>query len=401
MLMQEQKQWVKVLMLVFLGVLAMGNAKYSIIQLVAVIAEDLQVGSDEILSTVAAYFWGAFFGAPILALCCRHWDKRRLLTMLAVWCFLGNLLSSFAPNAQILYWLRWLSGMPHGLFLAVALMLVAEHVPAQQRGRYVGWALSGMGIAMLFFIPFNAWIGELYGWRVPFRFVALMDVLMVLLVHDLLPENQESPIKTVTISFKEQWQWLQQKHIVLYLLMTLCTIIAMTCVWSFGLNLLHQQSAMPLELNTVLLVMLGAGFLISQVLGGYLADWNLPRSLSYSVCWNVGILLVLWWALADYRWALFCMSGVAMMSVIHVLVQMRFLDMPPMNLYLLLSVYNSTVQLANFIGASFGIYWVNPQMNAFWLLPIALVWAVASCGLWWLTQKLDSNYLIHLKTKTT
>ena len=112
-----------------LGTFAMGNAKFSIMPLVPVIAQDLHTTEDAVLQTILAYFWGGLIAAPLIAIFCRHWAKHHILIMLSLWCFAGNLLSSFATNVDTLYWLRWFSGIPHAAFLAFACLLAGEMAP--------------------------------------------------------------------------------------------------------------------------------------------------------------------------------------------------------------------------------------------------------------------------------
>ena len=116
----------KICLILALGAFSMGNAKYSIIQLMPMIAADFQVPLREIQKAVVAYFWGGILGAPLFAIVCRNWNKHHTLVFLSIWCFLGNLSSSFATNAEVLLCLRFLSGMPHGAFLAFAVLSMAQ-----------------------------------------------------------------------------------------------------------------------------------------------------------------------------------------------------------------------------------------------------------------------------------
>ena len=71
---QTSTAW-KICLIVALGACSMGNAKYSIIQLMPIIANDLQVPIREIQKAVVAYFWGGLLGAPLFAIVCRNWSK--------------------------------------------------------------------------------------------------------------------------------------------------------------------------------------------------------------------------------------------------------------------------------------------------------------------------------------
>ena len=211
------------LLVLMFGAFAMGNAKFSIFPLVPAIAADLNSSPSEILHAVFAYLWGGLIAAPIMAIAFRNWSKPRILTLLSVWCFLGNLLTSFATSADMLYWLRWFSGIPHAAFLAFSTLLIAEIAPPNKRGRYLGLSLVGISLSTLFVVPFNTWIGLDYGWQISFRFVALLDLLIFLLIHDLLPQNRVPAVKQ-TISM--QLHALKNRRLWLLFAAGLCILIS-------------------------------------------------------------------------------------------------------------------------------------------------------------------------------
>ena len=380
----------KTLWVLMLGTFAMGNAKFSIMPLVPVIAQDFHTTEDAILQTILAYFWGGLIAAPLIAIVCRHWAKHQILVMLSLWCFAGNLLSSFATNVDTLYWMRWFSGIPHAAFLAFACLLAGEMAPPQHRGRYMGWALLGLALATMVAVPFNAWIGNSYGWQIAFRFVALTDLLIVLLVHDLIPTTQQAPRTPLATQLRQ----LRQPAIWLLFGTGLCLITGMTVIWSFSLTLLTQTAHLPEYLSTVLLVVLGLGFVASQFIGGYLADRHANTAIIVCVLWALVAAALLWVFLLDYRLALLGAFFISIISMINVVVQTRLLHMPHMPLYLVFCLYNACIQLGNFIGSliAYSISLSTWPMSS--VIIISLLCSTLAGLLWWAMHQQQNRLTI-------
>ena len=337
------------MLVLMVGAFAMGNAKFSIFPLVPTIAADLNSSPNEILHAVFAYFWGGLIAAPIMAVVFRHWSKPRILTLLSIWCFLGNLLTSFATNAEMLYWLRWFSGIPHAAFLAFSTLLITEVAPANQRGRYLGLSLVGISLSTLFVVPFNTWVGIDYGWQISFRFVALLDLLIFLLIHDLLPQSTTPPVPQ---SVSQQLQALKSPRLWLLFVVALCILISTTAAWTYSIAWFNQHPHPTLNLRVIVLIILGLGFIIGQIAGGWAADHNIDRHIGLNTLYTLFAVVFALSCLFDFRLGLLGVLFISIaFSLVNVMMQIRLLDYPPAALYMVLCLFNACIQLGNFLGS--------------------------------------------------
>ena len=337
------------MLVLMVGAFAMGNAKFSIFPLVPTIAANLNSSPNEILHAVFAYFWGGLIAAPIMAVVFRHWSKPRILTLLSIWCFLGNLLTSFATNAEMLYWLRWFSGIPHAAFLAFSTLLITEVAPANQRGRYLGLSLVGISLSTLFVVPFNTWVGIDYGWQISFRFVALLDLLIFLLIHDLLPQSTTPPVPQ---SVSQQLQALKSPRLWLLFVVALCILISTTAAWTYSIAWFNQHPHPTLNLRVIVLIILGLGFIIGQIAGGWAADHNIDRHIGLNTLYTLFAVVFALSCLFDFRLGLLGVLFISIaFSLVNVMMQIRLLDYPPAALYMVLCLFNACIQLGNFLGS--------------------------------------------------
>ena len=332
------------------GAFAMANAKFAIFPLMPTIAADLNSSPNEILHAVFAYFWGGLIAAPIMAIVFRHWSKPRILSLLSIWCFLGNFLTSFATSAESLYWLRWFSGIPHAAFLAFATLLITEVAPANKRGQYLGLSLIGISLSTIFMIPFNTWIGEDYGWQISFRFVALLDLLIFLLMHDLLPQHDTA---SAPQSLQAQLRVLKNPRLWLLFTVGLCILISTTAAWTYSISWFNQHPHPTLNLKVITLITLGLGFIVGQVAGGWAADHQVDRYIGINTLYTLFAAVFVLSCLFDYRLGLIGLFLISIaFSLINVMMQIRLLTFPPAALYMVLCLFNACIQLGNFVGSS-------------------------------------------------
>ena len=332
------------------GAFAMANAKFSIFPLVPTIAADLNSNPNDILHPVFAYFWGGLLAAPIIAIVFRHWSKPHILALLSVWCFLGNFLTSFATSAESLYWLRWFSGIPHAAFLAFATLLITEVAPANKRGQYLGLSLIGISLSTIFVIPFNTWIGIDYGWQISFRFVALLDLLIFLLMHDLLPQNSTATVKQ---SLRAQLEVLKSPRLWLLFSVGLCILISTSAAWTYTIAWFNQHPHPTLNLRVITLVVLGLGFVMGQIAGGWAADHKIDRYIGLNTLYTLLAVVFSLSCLFDFRLGLIGVFFISIaFSLINVMMQIRLLDFPPAALYMVMCLFNACIQLGNFIGST-------------------------------------------------
>ncbi|WP_171461102.1 MFS transporter [Vitreoscilla sp. C1] len=379
----------KVVFVLILGTFAMGNAKFSIIPLVPTIAADLQISNQAVLDSVFAYFWGGFAGAPILALLFRNWNKPKILALLSLWCFLGNILSSFAHNAETLYWLRWFSSIPHAAFMAFATLLICEIAPPQKRGLYLGIILLGISLSTLFVVPFNTLIGMQHGWEISFRFVALLDLLIFILVLDLLPKNLNPTIST---TIAQQLSGLKNPQVWQLYVLGLCIITCATAAWSFGIATINHASPLNMPFKVTLLGILGLGFIIGQIIGGLAADKNVHAAIGINTAYTLLVLSCLIASLPNYHigiMAIFLLS--ISFATINIMMQIRLLDFPSTSLYLIMCCFNACIQLGNFLGSWLSEVAQHSHQSTQTMMVYTLPLSLLALFIWW--------YLDHQRIK--
>lgn len=142
----------------------------------ASIAASFGISLPEALQIGTVFFLGMLIGAGLFGRLADRFGRRRVLLVTVACDAVFGLLSVFAPNLFLLFVLRFLTGIAVGGTLPVDYAMMAEFLPAKNRGRWLVilegfWAVGTVAVALA------AWIASLYvetdAWRWIFAVTAL------------------------------------------------------------------------------------------------------------------------------------------------------------------------------------------------------------------------------------
>ncbi|HQS96369.1 MFS transporter [Novosphingobium sp. 17-62-19] len=99
---------------------AVGTTEFVIVGLLPTIAADLGVSLPSAGLLVSLYALGVTIGAPILTALTGKLPRKTLLLSLLMLFAAGNLMAAFAPSYLALVAARFINGLAHGVFFAIA-----------------------------------------------------------------------------------------------------------------------------------------------------------------------------------------------------------------------------------------------------------------------------------------
>lgn len=150
----------------------------------ASIAKTFGLTVPEALQTGTLFFLGMLIGASVFGRLADRFGRRRILLATVALDAVFGLLSVFAPSFGVLLALRFLTGLAVGGTLPVDYAMMAEFLPAKNRGRWLVllegfWAIGTLVVAL------TAWIASAYGvadaWRWIFAVTALPALIGIFL----------------------------------------------------------------------------------------------------------------------------------------------------------------------------------------------------------------------------
>ncbi|WP_200840687.1 MFS transporter [Geminicoccus flavidas] len=133
------------------------------------IAATFGLGLPEALQTGTVFFFGMLIGAALFGRLADRYGRRRILLGTVALDAVFGLLSVFAPNFEILLVLRFVTGLAVGGTLPVDYAMMAEFLPARQRGRWLValegfWAVGTLVVAITAWVASSAGVADTWRW---------------------------------------------------------------------------------------------------------------------------------------------------------------------------------------------------------------------------------------------
>lgn len=262
----------------------------------------------------------------------------------------SNLLTLLAPSFHGFVALRFLAGLPHGVYLGVAALVAANVAEPHERGRAVGRVLVGLTLAILAGAPLATWIGGLAGWKAAFVLVGALGLATALLVRlwvPVQPPNDGASLRSELSAIT--------KPRVLYTLAVACIGFAgMFSVFSYAMPTLTHQAGMPEALGPLVLATFGVGSVIGNLAGGRLADANQRLAIGGALVWAVLVQLGFFLA-ADQIWSGLLFVGlVGTCGALVPPLQTRLMDVAGDAQTMAATLNHAAFNIANGLGAWLG-----------------------------------------------
>jgi MFS transporter, DHA1 family, inner membrane transport protein len=332
------------------GGFGIGTGEFVTMGLLPNVAGDLGVSVPSAGHVISAYALGVVIGAPLIAVIAARWARHRLLLALMAFFAAGSFASALAPGYATLMTVRFIAGLPHGAYFGVASLVAASLVPANQRARAIGRMMLGLTGATLAGVPLATWIGQTFGWRAAFVLVGVIGVVTCALISRCVP-----PVAPVNgASAARELSALARKQVWLTLGVGSVGFGGMFCVLSYIAPTLTRVSGLPERYVPVALAVFGVGMIMGNLIGSWLADRSLMRTIGGVLIWNV-VVLCLFSVAARSAWTamiavLLVGTGVAIVPAL----QIRLMDVAADAQTLAAALNHSAFNIANALGAWLG-----------------------------------------------
>lgn len=171
------------------GGFAIGTTEFASMSLLPYFARDLGISAPTAGHVISAYALGVVLGAPLIAVLAAKLARRTLLIGLMLVFALANGLTGLSPSYPVMMIFRFFSGLPHGAYFGVAMLVAASLVPHERRAQAAARVLMGLTVATIIGVPCANWLGQAIGWRWAFAIVAVLALLTAALVALFAPHQ--------------------------------------------------------------------------------------------------------------------------------------------------------------------------------------------------------------------
>lgn len=150
-------------------------------------AADLHTTVALIGYSISAYALGVVVSAPLLTILLARWDRRTILLGMMAVGVVVNACTALAPSVAVLIGIRFLSAIPHGVFLGAGSVVGAHVLGAKRRGRAMAIMMTGYAAAIVVAVPLMKFMSAGVGWRAAYACVAAAALVSLVLVKLFVP----------------------------------------------------------------------------------------------------------------------------------------------------------------------------------------------------------------------
>lgn len=248
-----------------------GLSEFVVAGLVSAISMDLHESISQVGSAIAAYALGAAIGAPIITALLANWrDKTVLLLTLGVLAA-GSVAISLAPDVLTLHGVRFIIGLAHGVFMAVASNAAVKRVDPVRAGRALSLVWMGLTLSIAFGVPLGTFFGSYWSWRMVFLAIGglgLISTLGLVLLMRQQPRSSSHRATDLKQSIAALWHRELLGAATIAMLVSVATFSFFTFVSPFLLNI----TRVPPQVLSLAMLVFGICSILGNLLGGYLVD---------------------------------------------------------------------------------------------------------------------------------
>jgi len=333
-----------------LGGFAIGTTEFATMSLLRFVARDLRIDEPTAGHIISAYALGVVVGAPVIAVLSARVARRTLLVALMALFALANALSALAPSYEWMLAFRFLSGLPHGAYFGIAVLVAASLVPNDRRAQAVGHVLLGLTVATIVGVPLANGLGQAFGWRWGFAIVAALALVCAISIAIVAPYDPPavgaSPLRELGALRRSQvWLTLATGAIGFGGLFAVYTYLASTLIDITG----SSARTVP-----VVLSVFGVGMTVGNLVIPRFADRALLPTAGIMLVWLAAVL-ALYPLAATHLWAIVLdVFAIGLGGALGTVLQTRLMDVAGTAQSLAAALNHSAFNIANALGPWLG-----------------------------------------------
>ncbi len=332
------------------GGFAIGTTEFATMSLVPYFSRDLGISVPAAGHAISAYALGVVLGAPLIAVLAARVARRTLLAGLMGVFALANGLTGLVPSYGWMLVFRFISGLPHGAYFGVAMLVAASLVPHERRAQAAARVLMGLTVATIIGVPSAEWLGQAVGWRWCFGIVAALSVLtaglVVLFAPRQPPRAGASPLRELGA--------LGNRHVLLTLAIGAIGFGGLFAVYTYLANTLLAVTHVAEGVVPLVFAVFGAGMMSGLMIVPRFAHGRLMATTGALLVWFAVTLAAYSFATGSIWTIMLSVFAIGLGGALGPILQTRLMDVAGEAQTLAAALNHSAFNVANALGPFLG-----------------------------------------------
>lgn len=343
-----------------IGGFAVGVTEFAIMGLQLEAVADLGITIPQAGMLISAYAVGVVIGAPVLSILGAKRERKFYALLLLGIFVLGHVLSFFAPNYETMLIARFLSGLPHGAYFAVAALMAAQMAGPAKRSRAIAVVLGGLAISNVLGVPVVTALGQQFGWRFMFLSVIVLALITMAAVARYAP-RQMPPAKA---TMRSEIKGLKNKRLWVGIMLAVVGFSGMFALYSYIAPVSTEVTGFSESVLPWVVGLFGAGMVVGNFVGGWAADKSVLGTVVVAMA-LVAVFMVLfaYTAHIPVLMLIFLFLVGVSASALGPSMQTHLIDTAPDAPQLAASLHHSAFNAANALGAVVGGQVIAAEMG--------------------------------------
>jgi DHA1 family inner membrane transport protein len=332
------------------GGFAIGTTEFATMSLLPYFARDLGITAPTAGHVISAYALGVVLGAPLIAVLAARIARRDLLIGLMIVFALANGATGLSPSYHWMLLLRFFSGLPHGAYFGVAMLVAASLVPDDKRAQATARVLMGLTVATIIGVPSAEWLGQAIGWRWCFGIVAVLSLLTAVLVALFAPH--QPPLEGA--SAMTELGALKNRDVLLTLAIGAIGFGGLFCVYTYLADTLLSVTHLREGLVPLVFVVFGAGMMAGLLIVPGFAHGRLMATTGWLLVWFAATLALYTFAVGQFWTITLSVFAIGLGGALGPILQTRLMDVAGEAQTLAAALNHSAFNTANALGPLLG-----------------------------------------------
>ncbi|GAB6968812.1 MFS transporter [Komagataeibacter kakiaceti JCM 25156] len=258
-----------------IGAFGLGTTETIVMGLLPQLSTGLHVSIAQAGLLVSGYAIGVTIASPLVSILTNSLSRRATLLLTMGIFIVGNACSAVAPGYGSLMLARVLTSFSHGTFYGAASIIACQVVAPDKRAQALSLVYIGLTLAMILGVPMGTVVAQLTSWRMAFWLICAVGVLAWTTMWIWIPQDRASG---PAIPLSAQFRAMLHPLVVTMMLVSLCTAASMFTLFTYISPFLQIRTGFSTHMIDGILLMIGGGLCLGNLLGGRLADWKMLPS---------------------------------------------------------------------------------------------------------------------------
>lgn len=330
-----------------------GTSEFVIVGVLDTIAADIGVNVSMAGQLLSIFAITAALGTPVAIYRMRKMNQKSVLLWALLTFTLGSVLMTVSKNFNVLLAARIIMALGMGVFNVLCFIVASELAPEHKKAGAVATITVGYNAALIVGLPIGRIITDNFGWQSIFIGTSVLSLGFIALLYKSLPSFPAGKV----LPLKDQVRVFKRPIIVLSLGMSFFWILGYSSLYSYITPFLKTESLIREETLSLAFLFFGISTLIGNKSGGWFGEkYGIPRTIATSMFVHLLILVILSLTIDMNAYLTIALLMLWAMSawLPGPLFRLSIMNLSHEAKGVILSIYNSIIQLGFATGAALG-----------------------------------------------